>query len=70
MKNLVFPRCKESSYEWSATKEKQRILVVGGVLGVMTAAYMLVDRGHEVILCEHSEKLGGSPWRAMHAPLE
>jgi 2,4-dienoyl-CoA reductase-like NADH-dependent reductase (Old Yellow Enzyme family) len=66
---LVNPlAAKELTYKWSETKQKRRILVVGGGPGGMTVAFTLALRGHEVILCERSEKLGGSLWRAMRAP--
>jgi dimethylglycine catabolism A len=66
---LVNPlAAKELSYHWSEPKIKQRILVVGGGPGGMTAAFMFAQRGHDVTLLERSNKLGGSLWRAMRAP--
>ena len=38
---------------------KEKVLVVGGGIGGMQAAITAADRGHEVILCEKSDKLGG-----------
>lgn len=38
---------------------KKRILVAGGGVGGMQAAITAVERGHDVILCEKSGKLGG-----------
>jgi monoamine oxidase len=41
----------------AATKKK--VLVVGGGVGGMQAALTCAKRGHEVILCEKSGRLGG-----------
>ena len=38
---------------------KKKVLVVGGGIGGMQAALTCNARGHEVILCEKSERLGG-----------
>lgn len=39
--------------------EPKKVLVVGGGPGGMQAAITAKERGHEVILCEKSDKLGG-----------
>ncbi|MDR0917184.1 MAG: NAD(P)/FAD-dependent oxidoreductase [Oscillospiraceae bacterium] len=39
--------------------ERKRVLVAGGGIGGMQAAITAAERGHEVILCEKSDKLGG-----------
>ncbi len=41
-------------------KNKKRVLIAGGGIGGMQAAITAADRGHEVILCEKSDKLGGA----------
>ena len=39
--------------------EKKKVLVIGGGLAGMEAAYVLHKRGHQVVLCEATGKLGG-----------
>ncbi len=39
--------------------KKKKILIAGGGVGGMQAALTAVERGHEVILCEKSDRLGG-----------
>ena len=39
--------------------ERKRVLVVGGGIAGMVAAYTAAKRGHGVTLCEASDKLGG-----------
>ena len=40
--------------------KKKKILVAGGGVGGMQAAMTAAERGHEVILCEKADKLGGA----------
>ena len=41
--------------------EKKKVLVIGGGPAGMEAAYVAKKRGHEVVLCEKSNELGGLP---------
>lgn len=43
-----------------AVEEKKKVLVVGGGPGGMQAAITASDRGHQVILVDNQEKLGGT----------
>ena len=40
--------------------EKKKVLIAGGGIAGMQAALTCAERGHEVILCEKSDALGGS----------
>lgn len=44
---------------WPAPTESKKVLVVGGGVGGLTAAYTAANRGHKVILAEKSGELGG-----------
>lgn len=45
--------------EMPAPKASRKVLIIGGGCGGMQAAITAADRGHQVILCEKTEKLGG-----------
>ncbi|MEX0807154.1 MAG: FAD-dependent oxidoreductase [Dongiaceae bacterium] len=47
---------------------KRKILIAGGGPGGMKAAAVAAERGHEVILCEASERLGGQALLAQLLP--
>ena len=53
----VNPNVQSSDIE--EAKEKKKYLVIGGGPAGMEAAYVLKKRGHEVVLCEKTGKLGG-----------
>lgn len=41
-------------------RQRRRVLIVGGGAGGMQAALTAYERGHEVILCDERDKLGGT----------
>ncbi|MBQ8263592.1 MAG: FAD-dependent oxidoreductase [Oscillospiraceae bacterium] len=49
----------EHKHELPKAEVKKRVLVVGGGIGGMEAAITCANRGHEVILCEKTDELGG-----------
>ena len=52
--------CNESETKFAAPEpEKKTVLVAGGGVGGMQAALTAASRGHRVILCEKSDRLGG-----------
>jgi len=56
--NPVIGHEVEAKYTPPAEKKK-KVLVAGGGVGGMQAALTAAQRGHEVILCEKSDRLGG-----------
>lgn len=57
--NPVIGREAESQFVQVSSGNK-KVLVVGGGVGGMQAAITASDRGHEVVLCEKSTRLGGA----------
>jgi len=57
--NPIIGREYESKFV-QASGGKKKVMVVGGGPGGMQAAITAADRGHEVILCEKSRRLGGT----------
>ncbi len=51
-------------------KNKKKVLVAGGGIGGMQAALTCAQRGHEVILCEKSDRLGGTLRCEEHVPFK
>ena len=44
---------------WPKPEGSRKVLVVGGGIAGLTAAYTAANRGHQVILCEKTDELGG-----------
>jgi 2,4-dienoyl-CoA reductase-like NADH-dependent reductase (Old Yellow Enzyme family)/thioredoxin reductase len=57
--NPVIGQEFESKFEIPPAKKK-KVLIAGGGIGGMQAALTASERGHEVILCEKSNRLGGA----------
>jgi len=68
MKCAVNPTCGREfqTMFWERPHRKNRILIAGGGPAGMQAAITAADRGHEVILCEKSNLLGGALKTAEH----
>jgi pyruvate/2-oxoglutarate dehydrogenase complex dihydrolipoamide dehydrogenase (E3) component len=49
---------------------KKKVLVAGGGVGGMQAALTASERGHEVILCEKTDRLGGTLLCEEHIPFK
>ncbi|MBI4443399.1 MAG: FAD-dependent oxidoreductase [Acidobacteria bacterium] len=49
----------EPEYELRPARVQKKVLVIGGGPGGLECAYIAAQRGHEVILCERSGRLGG-----------
>ena len=54
---LAFELENEETLKEAETKKN--VLVIGGGVAGMEAAYVAYKRGHKVVLCEASDKLGG-----------
>ncbi|QOX64172.1 FAD-dependent oxidoreductase [Anoxybacterium hadale] len=50
--------------------ERKKVLVAGGGPGGMKAALTAAERGHEVVLCEKTDALGGALRFAKHVPFK
>lgn len=59
---------KEKEYAFVPTQSPKTVLIAGGGMGGLEAAYRARMIGHRVILCEASEKLGGQFILAGEAP--
>lgn len=58
---LVNPELdREFELKPNPVKKKKKVLIAGGGVAGCEAAIVAAQRGHEVVLCEKSEKLGGT----------
>ncbi len=64
---LVNPRTGREA-ELKAAAVKKKVLVIGGGVGGLYAAYVAALRGHEVTLCEKKVVLGGNMRLAAYPP--
>lgn len=51
---------REVKYNQVLPQKKKKVLIAGGGIGGMQAALTAYEHGHEVILCEKSNELGGA----------
>ncbi|MBM6990351.1 MAG: FAD-dependent oxidoreductase [Mobilibacterium timonense] len=58
--NPVIGHELDCKYYDPAPTTRKKVLIVGGGIGGMEAAITAAGRGHEVILCEKSDSLGGA----------
>ena len=49
----------ESEYDLQPTEERKKVMVVGGGIAGCEAAIAAARKGHDVVLCEKSDSLGG-----------
>jgi len=57
--NPVIGREVENKWDFSPKVSKKKVLVAGGGIAGMRAALTAHSRGHEVVLCEKADRLGG-----------
>jgi 2,4-dienoyl-CoA reductase-like NADH-dependent reductase (Old Yellow Enzyme family)/thioredoxin reductase len=60
----------EAKYAVRQAKRKKRVLIAGGGIGGMQAALSAVALGHETILCEKTDVLGGAILCEEHVPFK
>ncbi len=67
----VNPQCgREEEYMPLPLYKKQKLVVIGGGVGGMEAARTAADRGHDVVLFEKSNRLGGNVIPGSQAPFK
>lgn len=67
----VNPSCgREEEYKLTAAYKTKKVVVIGGGVGGMEAARIAAERGHNVVLFEKSDKLGGNVIPGSQAPFK
>lgn len=67
---INFDAGKEGEFPITPAEKPKKVLVAGGGVAGMEAARIAALRGHEVILCEKSQKLGGLVLVAAAEPIK
>jgi len=65
---LTNPFLGHESEEFTKAEKSKKVMVIGGGVGGMCAAFICAERGHDVTLYEKSEKLGGNMRLAAYPP--
>ena len=65
---IVNNACKEDSQKYAEASNKKRIVVIGAGLAGLTAARELQRQGHEVVIIEARERIGGRIWTSLKWP--
>lgn len=67
----VNPACgREAEYVLQPAYKQKKVVVIGGGVGGMEAARIAADRGHEVLLYEKNDVLGGNVIPGSQAPFK
>ena len=62
---IVNNACREDSQKYAEASNKKRIVVIGAGLAGLTAARELQRQGHEVVIIEARERIGGRIWTSL-----
>lgn len=65
---LTNPFLGHESEDFTKAEKSKKVMVIGGGVGGMCAAFICAERGHDVTLYEKSEKLGGNMRLAAYPP--
>lgn len=68
---VINPRAgREEELVWNKTADPKNILIAGGGIGGLAAAYVLARRNHKVTVMEKTNQLGGQMRLACRAPFK
>ncbi len=65
---IINHACSENSQKYAVASNKKRIVVIGAGLAGLTAAKELQKQGHEVVVIEARERIGGRIWTSLKWP--